>query len=126
MAERRRVLLVDDSTTVCAVVEKLLRECGFEQIEVAHDGPAALECLQKDAFEIILCDWEMSPMSGVEVLQHLRRDPEARETSFILMSGRKELNWILAAKKAGADCMITKPFSAEMLKQKIGQLGKRN
>jgi two-component system chemotaxis response regulator CheY len=125
MAERRRVLLIDDSTTVCTVVEKLLRECGFEQIEVAHDGPAAIECLEKDAFEIILCDWEMSPMSGVEVLQHLRRDPEARETSFILMSARKEPNWILAAKKAGADCMITKPFTAAMLKQKIGQLGRR-
>jgi two-component system chemotaxis response regulator CheY len=126
MAERRRVLLVDDSTTVCTVVEKILRECGFEQIEVVQDGNAALDCMQKSAFEIILCDWEMAPISGVDVLNEVRRNPEAKKTSFILMSARKEPQWILAAKKAGADCMITKPFSAAMLKTKIDQLGKRN
>jgi two-component system chemotaxis response regulator CheY len=126
MAERRRVLLVDDSITVCTVVEKILRECGFEQIEIAQDGKAALDRLEKDAFEIILCDWEMTPMSGVEVLKEVRRNPEAKDTSFILMSARKEPQWIVAAKKAGADCMITKPFSAALLKTKIGQLGRRN
>ena len=124
MTERRRVLLVDDSATVCTVVEKILRECGFEQIEVVQDGNAALECMQKSPFEIILCDWEMSPMSGVDVLKEVRNS-EAKDTSFILMSARKEPRWILAAKKAGADCMITKPFSASMLKDKINQLGKR-
>jgi two-component system, chemotaxis family, chemotaxis protein CheY len=126
MAEKRRVLLVDDSTTVCTVVEKILRECGFEQIEVVQDGNAALACMKNSEFEIILCDWEMTPMSGVDVLKEVRQDPEVKDTPFILMSAKKEPQWIVAAKKAGADCMITKPFSAATLKDKINQLGKRN
>ena len=125
MAEKRRVLLVDDSTTVCSVVEKILRDCGFEQITVVHDGPTALDRLQKDTFEIVLCDWEMSPMSGVDVLTEVRRNAGSKDTSFILMSAKKELQWIMAAKKAGADSLITKPFNAETLKSKIAQLGKR-
>jgi two-component system, chemotaxis family, chemotaxis protein CheY len=125
MTDARRVLLVDDSTTTCVVVAKLLRECGFENIEVVHDGQAALGCMRDSKFEIILCDWEMAPMSGVDVLNEIRRNTETKRPSFILMSAKKELEWILAAKKAGADSMITKPFNAKVLKAKISQLGKR-
>jgi len=126
MTDARRVLLVDDSTTTCAVVTKILRECGFENIEVVHDGQAALDSLRDSKFEIILCDWEMAPMSGVDVLNEIRRNTETKRPSFILMSARKEPEWILAAKKAGADCVITKPFNAGMLKTKISQLGRRH
>ena len=126
MTDARRVLLVDDSTTTCAVVAKILRECGFEHIEVVHDGQAALDCLRDSKFEIILCDWEMTPLSGVDVLNEIRRNTETKRPSFILMSAKKELEWILAAKKAGADSMITKPFNAKVLKAKINQLGWRN
>lgn len=125
MAERRRVLLIDDSTTVCSVVEKILRSCGFDQVEIAHDGKTALESIQKAPFEIIICDWEMEPISGIDVLKEVRSQDATENTPFILMSAKKEPHWIMAAKKAGADCMITKPFDATMLKTKIGQLSRR-
>lgn len=126
MADRRRVLVVDNSSMAGGVVEKLFRNCGFEQVEVVHGGQAALDRLEQEAFEIIICDWEMTPMSGVDVLNVVRRHPEGKYASFILMSARKEPHWIMAAKKAGANCMITKPFDADTLKAKINQLSRKN
>jgi len=123
MGDIRRVLVVDDSVTVCRMVEMLLRKCGFDQIEVAHDGKTALDLLEASPFEIIICDWEMEPMSGLEVLYQVRRRPETRAISFILMSAKKEPRWVFDATQAGADCLIAKPFDAATLRQKITQLG---
>lgn len=126
MTGLRRALVVDDSMTICRVVEKLLRNCGFEQIEVAQDGAAALGCMKVSNFDIIICDWEMVPMSGTEILKEIRQNPRTRHTPFILMSAKKEPHWILTAKKAGADCLIAKPFDADLLKMKLAQIGRRS
>ncbi len=122
MNDTRRVLVIDDSTTVCSVVEKILRSCGFEKIEVMQDGKAALSRMIESPFHIIICDWEMEPMSGVDILKEVRSNPITKSVSFILMSAKKEPHWIMAAKKAGADSMLTKPFDAHTLKSKIAQL----
>ena len=123
MPDNRRVLVVDDSATVCHLVELLLRQCGFEKIEVVHDGQSALDRLAAAFFEVIICDWEMEPMSGLEVLHHIRRRQETKGTPFILMSAKKEPHWVLQATRAGADCLIAKPFNAAMLRAKIAQIG---
>ena len=122
MADRRRVLIVDDSTTVCSVVERILRSCGFSEIEALQQGQAALDRLQAAHFDIVICDWEMSPMSGIDVLNKVRHEASTRDTHFILMSAKRDMEWILEAKKAGADGLITKPFTPDTLKQKISQL----
>ncbi len=126
MADTRRVLVIDDSIVAGRVVDALLRNCGFEQIEVVHDGKTALDRMQASVFDIVICDWEMDPISGIDVLQEVRRNPNTKHTHFILMSAKKDPRWILAAKKAGADCLIAKPFDADMLKTKIAQLGRRD
>jgi two-component system, chemotaxis family, chemotaxis protein CheY len=123
MGDIRRILLVDDSTTVCRMVEILLRQCGFEQIEVAHDGKTALDRLAASSFEIIICDWEMEPMTGLDVLHQVRRQQRTRDIPFILMSAKKDPQWILEATQAGADCLLAKPFTAAMLRAKIAQIG---
>ncbi len=123
MPDNRRILVVDDSATVCRMVDALLRKCGFEQIDTMQDGRAALVHLRKTPVSIILCDWEMEPMSGLEVLYHVRRYPETRAIPFILMSAKKEPHWVLEATEAGADCLIAKPFDAVTLRAKIGQVG---
>jgi CheY-like chemotaxis protein len=125
MGDIRRVLVVDDSTTVCRMVEMLLRKCGFEQIEVVQDGKTALDRLGASPFAIIICDWEMEPMNGLEVLYQVRRRQETRDIPFILMSAKKEPHWILEATQAGADCLIAKPFDAATLRAKIGQIGNK-
>jgi two-component system chemotaxis response regulator CheY len=123
MAETRRVLIVDDSMTVCSLIEKILRSCEFAEIEAVQNGQAALDRLQAAHFDIVICDWEMAPMSGIEVLNKVRQRDNIKNTYFILMSAKRDMDWILAAKKAGADGLITKPFTPETLKQKISQLG---
>jgi CheY-like chemotaxis protein len=107
------------------MVEMLLRKCGFEQIEVVQDGKTALDRLGASPFEIIICDWEMEPMNGLEVLYQVRRRQETRDIPFILMSAKKEPHWILEATQAGADCLIAKPFDAATLRAKIGQIGNK-
>jgi len=123
MAEKRRVLIVDDSKTVCSVIEKILHSCGFAEIEAVQYGQEALDRLRAAHFDIIICDWEMSPMSGIDVLNKVRAETSVKHTHFILMSAKRDMDWILAAKRAGADGLITKPFTPDTLKQKISQLG---
>ena len=122
MRDNRRILVVDDSATVCRMVDTLLRKSGFENIDVVSDGRAALERLRSTPYELILCDWEMQPMNGLEVLYHVRRAPESRAIPFILMSAKKDPHWVLQATQAGADCLIAKPFDADTLRAKIGQI----
>lgn len=121
MRDLRRVLVIDDSTAICRVVETLLRNCGFENIETVQDGKAALDRLLVSAFDFILCDWEMEPMNGLQVLHRLRCHPKTRMIPFILMSAKKEPRWVVEAMEAGANCLIAKPFDATKLMTKIHQ-----
>jgi two-component system chemotaxis response regulator CheY len=105
------------------MVEMLLHKCGFEEIEVVQDGKTALDRLGQSPFDIIICDWEMEPMNGLEVLYNVRRRQETRAIPFILMSAKKEPQWVLEAMQAGADCLIPKPFDAATLRAKIAQIG---
>jgi two-component system chemotaxis response regulator CheY len=121
MRDIRRVLVIDDSTAICLVVEALLRKCGFENVETVQNGKAALDRVRLSAFDFILCDWEMEPMNGLQVLDRLRRHPKTRAIPFILMSAKKEPRWVVEALEAGANCLIAKPFDAAKLRAKIDQ-----
>jgi two-component system chemotaxis response regulator CheY len=114
-------MIVDDSATVCGVIERILRSCGFVEIEALHHGQAALDRMQAVPFDIVICDWETASVSGIDVLK-ARHEANSKDTHFILMSAKKDMEWVLAARKAGADGLITKPFTAAMLRQKIDQL----
>jgi two-component system chemotaxis response regulator CheY len=120
--DSRRILVIDDSAATCRIVESVLRKAGFDNIEVEQDGRAAIRAIQMVGFDIVLCDWEMEPMSGLEVLYHIRRHPDSKATPFILMSAKREPRWVLEAKQAGADCLIAKPFDVATLKEKISQV----
>jgi two-component system, chemotaxis family, chemotaxis protein CheY len=122
MSDIRRVLIVDDSPTVCRMVEKLFRQCGFIEIESVNDGAAALDRLRKSPFEIVICDWHMEPITGLNVLRDIRARQETRAISFILMSAKNDPVWVGDARSAGADCLLAKPFDAAKLRAKIAQL----
>lgn len=82
---------------------------------------AALERVRLSTFDFIICDWEMEPMNGLQVLDQLRRHPKSRAIPFILMSAKKEPRWVVEALEAGANCLIAKPFDAPKLRAKINQ-----
>ena len=98
-----RVLLIGDSGTMARIVETILRQCGFKDIHVAHDGKTALQRMREWSFDLILSDWEMSPVDGVAVLSEVRQDKQLKDTPFILMSANKDPRWVVLAKEAGAD-----------------------
>ena len=117
------VLVVDDSVAACRMVAKLLRQCGVKNVEHVQTGAAALERLAAAKFDAVICDYEMAPMSGLDVLAGVRGRADLRETPFILMSARRDGRWIAQGGRLGADCMLAKPFDAATLQQKMRQLG---
>jgi two-component system, chemotaxis family, chemotaxis protein CheY len=120
--DTRRILVIDDSAAMCRVVESLLRKAGFENVETVQDGRTAVRAIQTVGFDVIICDWEMEPMNGIEVLFQIRRHHASKATPFILMSAKREPRWVLEAKQAGADCLLAKPFDVDTLKAKISQV----
>ncbi|MGB6536475.1 MAG: response regulator [Xanthobacteraceae bacterium] len=114
---------MDDSTSVCHLVGNLLRQCGFKHIDLVKTGSEALERLAAAKYDAIVCDWEIQPISGLDVLNHVRRRADLRETPFILMSAKRDPHWIAEALRLGANCMITKPFDAAALQEKFRQVG---
>jgi two-component system, chemotaxis family, chemotaxis protein CheY len=123
MRDVPEVLVVDDSIAACRAVAKLLRQCGVLNVEQVQTGAEALQRLAGAKFDAVICDYVMAPMSGLDVLAHVRGDADLRETPFILMSATKDPRWIAQASRLGADCMIAKPFDAATLQQKMRQLG---
>ncbi len=119
MDQRWRVLVVDDSLTTARVVEAVARKCGFEDVELATDGPSAFAKMCDRRFDLVICDWEMAPVDGVTLLRQMRGTHSLADTRFILMSAKKDPRWVIAAKEAGADALLPKPFDSAALNRKL-------
>ena len=113
------VLVVDDNQAAREVVGALLEYLGFEEPYMASNGQEALEKLHRNKIALVISDWNMRPMNGLELLRHVRAEYALRETRFILISGVASAEHVIAAREARADSFILKPFSAEGLKTKI-------
>jgi len=113
------ILIVDDSATVRSVVRKLLMQLGYQNLDEASDGEAALEKISEQHFSLVISDWNMEPMSGFDLLQHVRSDPGFSDTPFIMVTAESKTENVIAAKKAGVSNYIVKPFNAQTLKSKI-------
>lgn len=114
-----RILVVDDFKTMVKIVEGLLRQLGFRNIDEAADGVQAFDLIQKNKYDLILSDWNMQPMSGFELLQKVRATEAVRHIPFILITAESKPENIIAAKKAGVSNYIVKPFNALTLKEKL-------
>lgn len=114
-----RVLIVDDYTTMIRIIQNLLRQLGFEHIDNASDGTAALAKLRETRYDLVISDWNMEPMTGYELLQNVRADPDLNKTPFIMITAESKTENVIAAKKAGVSNYIVKPFNAQTLKTKI-------
>lgn len=117
------VLVVDDALVVCGVVQRLLRQCGLSDIELVQSGADALARLAARKFDIIICDWEMPAMNGLDVLVRVRSRADLRGIPFILMSARRDPQWVAEATRLGANSMMVKPFDGAALREKLRQLG---
>jgi two-component system chemotaxis response regulator CheY len=113
------VLVVDDYNTMVRIVRNLLKQLGFENIDDANDGSAALSKMRLRAYGLVISDWNMEPMTGFDLLKAVRADPALALTPFIMVTAESKTDNVIAAKKAGVSNYIVKPFNAQTLKTKI-------
>ena len=113
------ILVVDDYNTMVRIIRNLLKQLGFENVDEASDGRAALTKMRDKRYGLVISDWNMAPMTGFKLLQQVRADPALGKTPFIMVTAESKTENVIAAKKAGVDNYIVKPFNAQTLEHKI-------
>ena len=113
------VLIVDDYKTMLRIIRNLLKQIDFNNVEEATDGSEALSKLRAGSFGLVISDWNMAPMTGLQLLQEVRADSRLKTTPFIMITAESKTENVVAAKQAGVSNYIVKPFNAETLREKI-------
>ena len=116
------ILVVDDYKTMVRIVRNLLHQLGFANVDDANDGASALARLREKRFGLVISDWAMEPMSGLELLQAIRADPTLEALPFIMITAENRKDRIDKAAQAGADGYIVKPFNAQALSDRIARV----
>jgi two-component system chemotaxis response regulator CheY len=116
------ILVVDDFDTMVRIIRKLLHEIGYENIDEASNGEEALKKIKAKRYGLIISDWIMEPMTGLELLKRVRADKEIAKMPFILVTAETKPENVLAARQAGVSNYLVKPFSALMLKERIDSI----
>ena len=114
-----RILIVDDYKTMLRIVRNLLKQLGFNNVEEATDGSMALQMCRTQDYGVVISDWNMEPMTGLQFLKELRADDKLKGTPFIMVTAESKTENVIAAKQAGVNNYIVKPFNAETLKKKM-------
>ncbi|GAB5388372.1 MAG: response regulator [Alphaproteobacteria bacterium] len=113
------VLIVDDYKTMLRIIRNLLKQIGFNNVDEATDGTEALEKLQQKDYGLVISDWNMDQMTGLQLLQEVRGDDRLKALPFIMITAESKTENVLAAKQSGVSNYIVKPFNAETLKGKL-------
>ena len=113
------ILIVDDYETMLRVLRNFLLQLNFGNIAEATDGSMALQKLRQQDFGFVISDWNMEPMTGMQLLREVRADDKLKHLPFIMITAESKSENVIAAKQAGVSNYIVKPFSAETLKSKM-------
>lgn len=116
------VLVVDDYKTMVRIIRNLLKQLGFNNVDEANDGAEALSKIRGKEYGLVISDWNMEPMTGFELLKEVRADEKIKGTPFIMVTAESKTDNVIAAKKAGVNNYIVKPFNAATLKTKISSV----
>lgn len=119
MDKNTPVLIVDDYKTMLRIIRNLLKQIDIENVEEASDGQEALGKLRAGNFGLVISDWNMAPMTGLDLLKEVRADARLKDTPFIMITAESKTENVVAAKQAGVSNYIVKPFNAETLREKI-------
>jgi two-component system chemotaxis response regulator CheY len=104
------------------IIRNLLKQIAFTNVDEAADGSEALAKLRDKAYGLVISDWNMQPMTGLDLLRHVRADPALQHLPFIMITAESKTENVIAAKEAGVNNYIVKPFNAETLKAKIASV----
>jgi two-component system chemotaxis response regulator CheY len=116
-----RFLAVDDSPTMLRIIVNTLQRLGYPEVDGASDGVEALEKLRRGDYDLVITDWNMPHMTGLELLQEMRRDPRLKDIPVLMVTTRSVKEDIVQAVKLGACSYVVKPFTPQILKEKIDQ-----
>ena len=123
MNTRTPVLVVDDYKTMVRIIRNLLAQIGFDDIDEANDGEEALKKFEVKKYGVIISDWNMEPMNGLQLLKNIRSSGnENAQVPFIMVTAESKQSSVQAAKDAGVNNYIVKPFSADTLRSKLGSV----
>jgi two-component system chemotaxis response regulator CheY len=117
-----RIMIVDDYNTMLRILRNLLRQLDFLNVEDATNGEDALSKLRREPFDLIISDWNMAPMTGLDLLRSVRGEEKLRRIPFIMVTAESKTENVITAKQAGVSNYIVKPFNAETLRAKIGSV----
>jgi len=113
------ILIVDDYKTMLRIVRNLLKQLGFENVDEATDGSMALGKLRERNYSLVISDWNMEPMTGLQLLKEVRADSRLKTMPFLMITAESKTENVIEAKKAGVNNYIVKPFNADTLKGKL-------
>ncbi|HMK48648.1 MAG TPA: chemotaxis response regulator CheY [Thermodesulfovibrionales bacterium] len=119
---KMKILIVDDFPTMRRIIRNLFKQLGFENIEEAEDGAHAFSKLKGGGFEFLCSDWNMPNMDGLELLKKVRSDGEMQKMPVLMVTAESEKEKVIEAIKAGVNNYIVKPFTAEVLKDKLDKI----
>jgi len=114
-----RVVIVDDYTTMLRILRNLLRQLEINNVEEASDGDSAYLLMHKNPPDLVISDWNMVPVSGLDLLRKVRGDAKLKHIPFIMVTAESKTENVIAAKQAGVSNYIVKPFNADTLRAKI-------
>jgi two-component system chemotaxis response regulator CheY len=122
MGKDLKILVVDDFATMRKVIRNLLKQVGYEDIVEAEDGVAALRILKSQKVDMIISDWNMPNMTGLELLKAVRADGDLTKIPFLMVTAEALQDNVVEAVKSGVSNYIVKPFTAEVLNEKIAKI----
>ena len=117
-----RVLVVDDFSTMRRIVKNILRQLGFNNVVEADDGTTAWDVLNRDKIDFIISDWNMPQMTGIDLLRKVRSSEEFADLPFLMVTAEAQQENIIQAVQAKVSNYIVKPFTAEVMKQRIDKI----
>jgi len=117
-----KVLVVDDFSTMRRIIKNLLKQIGYKDIDEAEDGVQALSKLQDGGFGLVVSDWNMPNMDGLEMLKAVRQDPAIKNIPVLMVTAEAEKEKVITAIQAGVNNYVVKPFTGEILKEKLDKI----
>ena len=119
---KAKILVVDDFLTMRRIVRNLLKQLGYENIAEAEDGDQAYVKLKSGGYGFVISDWNMPNLDGLGLIRKVRSDPELKELPFLMVTAEAEKEKVIEAIRAGVSNYVVKPFTAEILKEKIEKI----
>ena len=125
MDKNMKILIVDDFSTMRRIIKNLLRDLGFTNTQEADDGSTALPMLRSGDFDFLVTDWNMPGMTGIDLLKAVRADDSLSHLTVLMVTAEAKKEQIVEAAQAGVNGYVVKPFTAQVLKEKIEKIFER-